>query len=150
MFQAVAQTHFDECVDGALAALLGLDLGIIHQRELDVFDGCGLGEEVVVLEDESDLAVAQLGTLVAAHPTHRHAIEIVFARRGGIEASNLVEQGGFARARSPLDGHEFTFVDLERHSPERMYHLVADLKVAANVFELDDGFSFIFAHMVGV
>ena len=107
-----------------------------------------LDEQIVVLEDEADLAVAELGALIAAHPTHRHAIEEVFARGGRVEATYLVEQCGFARARSALDGHELTFVDLERDTTERMDHFVADLEVAANVLEFDDDFSIVFAHIL--
>ena len=146
MLQTVAEANFDECLDGTRATFLGFDLGIVHQGQFDVLDRCGLGQQVVVLEDEADLAVAELGALIAAHPAYRHAIKEVFARGGRVEATYLVEQCGFARARSALDGHELTFVDLERDTTERMDHLVADLEVAANVLEFDDDFSIVFAH----
>ena len=150
VLQTIAETNFDKCLDGTRAALLGLDFGIVHQGQFDVLDGRGLGQQVVVLEDETNLAVTELGALIAAHPAHRHAIEVVFARSGCVEATYLVEQCGFARARSALDGHELTFVDLERDTTERMDHLVADLEVAANVLEFDDDFSIVFAHIVRV
>ena len=61
VLEAVAEADFDECLDGTLTTLLGLDLGIVHQWQFDILDGRGLGQQVVVLEDEAYLAVALLG-----------------------------------------------------------------------------------------
>ncbi len=60
-----------------------VDRRVVHQRQFYILHARGLRQEVVVLEDETNLAVAQDGTLsIAAHLAHAHTIQIVFALDG--------------------------------------------------------------------
>ena len=136
--ETFAEADSPEGAYGTFAAFGRLDLGIVHEGQLDILDGCGLGQEVIVLEDEANLAVAELGTLVLAHLAYGHTVEEVFAGRGSVETSELVEQGGFAGTRGALNGDELAFINLEGHPAEGVDNLVADLEVAAHVLEFDD------------
>ena len=66
MHQAVAQAYGNQRIDCFLIPL-GCAIGwVVHQRQLYVLDRCRFRQQVVVLKDESDLAVAQGGTGVLA------------------------------------------------------------------------------------
>lgn len=96
MIEPLAQPHLVEGCDGCLATLLGAVLGVVHQGQFHILHGCGLGKEVIVLEYETYLAVAQTGSLVLGHGANADTVEIILARGGGVETAQLVEQGGFA------------------------------------------------------
>ncbi len=148
VLQAVGKSHGGECLDGCLAAHLGGVLAVVEQGQLHILHSRGLGEQVVVLEDEAYLAVAQSGALAALHLAHGHSVEDVFSRGGGVEAAQLVEQGALAASRGAHDGHELALVDLEGHAAQCLHHLVAHLELAAHVLQLDDYLSvfFFFTH----
>ena len=134
--EPLAQSYGLEGDDGTLLALVGTHGGVVHERQLDILHAGGLGEQVVVLEDEPYLAVAQNGAVVAAHGAHAHTVEVVFAARRRVEAAKLVEQGGLSRARLAHDGDKLALVYLEAHSLEGVHGLVAHLEVAAHVVEI--------------
>lgn len=77
------------------------------------FKGCGLGQEVIVLEYEPYLAVAYLGTLVFPHTSYGNTVEIVFSGGRCVKTSQSVEEGGFAGSGSTHYCDELTFVDRE-------------------------------------
>ena len=136
--QAVAQPHCLQCTDGLLAPLRGGVGGIVHQGQLHILHGRGLGQEVVALEDEAYLAVAQGRPPVLVHGPDGYAVEPVFSRSGGVQAAEGVEQGGLARAGGAHDGHELPFGDGEGHSSERVDRLFSDYEVAADILESDN------------
>ena len=70
MLQTVTQTDGLQGTDGSLAALAGIVLVVIHQWQFHILDGRGLGQQVVVLEHEAYLLVAQMGTLGLRHGAH--------------------------------------------------------------------------------
>ena len=144
VLQAVAQADGHEGVDGAAAAFGGADRGVVHQGQLDVLHRRGFRQQVVVLEDEADFAVAQHGALGLRHGAHAGAVQQVFAAGGGVEAAQRVEQGRFARARGAHDGDELALVDGERHAAQGVHRLVAHLEVAADVVKFDDCFAHIY------
>ena len=142
VLQAVAESHGLQGGNGSLATLSAVVFLVVHEGQLHVLHGGGLRQEVVVLEYEANLAVTQTGTLTAAHGAHADAIEVVLAAGGGVEASELVQQGGLAGARGAHDGDELTFINLEGDASQSLHRLVAHLEVAADVIELDDYFLF--------
>lgn len=93
MVKALPQPHSLQGSHGTVEALLLRDAGVVHQRQFDVFHARGLGQKVVVLKDEADLAVAQDGTLRLRHRAHGHTIEEVVAAGGRVEAAQLIEEG---------------------------------------------------------
>ena len=141
MLQTVAQSYGLQCLDGSFAALGSRYFRVVHQRQFHVLDGGRLGQQVVVLEHEAYLTVAQMGALCLRHRAHGNAVEEIFARGRGVEASQLVEQRRLARTRGPLNGDELALVDLERHAAQGLHRLGAHLEVALHVLQLDDDFS---------
>ena len=135
--QAVAQPHGLQCRDGTLAPLGRLVLRVVHQRQLDVLDGRGLRQQVVVLEDEADLAVAQRRPLVLVHRAHRDAVEVVLPRRRRVEAAQRVEQRRLPGSRRTHDRHELPLADRERHPAQGVDRLVADPEIAPDLFQPD-------------
>ena len=93
MVEPVAQSYRLQCFDGPLAAFLGAYLWVVHQWQLHILNTRGFGEQVVVLEDEANLPVAEHSTLSARHGAHGYPVEDIFAARWGVEAAQLVEQG---------------------------------------------------------
>lgn len=80
MVETLAQSHSLQRFHGTLLALLSSDSGVVHQRQRHVLHACRLRQQIVVLEDEANLAVAKHGALRLRHLAHRHSVEIVFAR----------------------------------------------------------------------
>src|ERR1700737_1893660 len=71
----------------------------VEKRELDVASDRGLGQEVVVLEDEADLLVADLRELPTRQALNRLAVQEVASLRGGVEAAQDRHQRGLPGTR---------------------------------------------------
>ena len=130
--QPVAESDGFERGHGTVAPFGRRTGGVVHQRQFDVLDGRRLGQQVVVLEDETDLAVAQRGALVLVHRTHRRTVEVIFACGGGVEAAERVEQRRLARSGGPQDR--------EGDAAQCMYRLVSHPEIAPDVVQPDDLF----------
>ena len=100
----------------ALAFLAGG--GGIEQRQGDVVQGAGAGEEIEGLEHEADFGVSDAGQFVLLQFPHRVAVEDVPARGGRIEASQQVHEGGLAGAGRTGNGHELSRLDRDRKVSE--------------------------------
>ena len=129
----VAQSYGLQGLDGFLPTLGSGDLGVIHQRQLHILQGGRLRQEVITLEHEADLTVAQFGALGLRHRANADAIEEVLTRRGGIQTAQLVEQRRLAGTGGTLNGDELALVDLERDTTQRLHRLLAHLEVALDV-----------------
>src|SRR3954469_2763320 len=77
----------------------------VDQRQLDVVQGVGAGEQVEGLEDEADLLVADPGQLGVVELLDGGAVEDVAPGRGGVETADEVHQRRLAAARGAHDGH---------------------------------------------
>ena len=73
----------------------------------DVASGGERGEKIEALENEADLAAAELGALGVSHGGEVVAIDIDFAARGLREAADDVKERGFAAAGRAHDGDGF-------------------------------------------
>ena len=91
VIESLAQAHSLQGFDGTLLALLGCNRRVVHQWQLYILHTGSLRQKVVVLEDETNLAVAENGTVVAAHLSYAHTIQIVFATGWRVETSQLVQ-----------------------------------------------------------
>ena len=136
MVESLAQSYSLQSFDGTLLAIFCADGRIVHQRQLYILYARGLWQEIVVLEDEANLAVAQDGSVVAAHLAHAHAIQVIFTLGRGVETAQLVEQGGFAGTRLTHNGNELALVDLEAYAFQGVDGFITHKKVAANIVEL--------------
>ena len=136
MIESLAQSYSLQSFDGTLLAFFCADGRIVHQWQLYILYARGLRQEIVVLEDEANLAVAQDSSVVAAHLAHAHAIQVIFTLGRGVEAAQLVEQGGFAGTRLTHNGDELALVDLEAYAFQGVDGFITHKKVAANIVEL--------------
>ena len=69
VFQLIAQPHLLQCLAGPAAALCA-GHACIDQRHLHVFQQIQFGQQVILLEDEAQHFVADLGLLVVVHGRH--------------------------------------------------------------------------------
>ena len=91
VIESLAQAHSLQGFDGTLLALLGSNGRIVHQWQLHILHTGSLWQKVVVLEDETNLAVAEDGTVVAAHLSYADTIQIVFTTGWRVETSQLIQ-----------------------------------------------------------
>jgi hypothetical protein len=96
VIHTVPQAHLFERASGALAPLLGSHAGV-DERQLDVVERRGPGQQVEGLEDEANFLVSDVGQLVVVHLAHLLAVELVAAFAGRIEATDEVHQRRLAR-----------------------------------------------------
>ena len=75
----------------------------VDQRQLDVAQRRGARDQVEALEDEPDLAVADIGELVVVEVADVDAVEQVAAARRDVEAADDVHQRRLAAARRAHD-----------------------------------------------
>ncbi len=110
------------------ARLLGQPAALVEQRDLDVLDDRVLRQQVVRLEDEAEVAAADLGELVVVHVGDVLVAEEVMAAGAAVEAAEEVQQRGFAGAGRAHEGDEVAFLEVERHAREGghddLFHLV--------------------------
>ena len=76
---------------GALHALFRRNAGV-DQRQLDVVQGGGAGQQVEGLEDEADFLVADAGQFVVVQFADQLTVQPVVALAGRIEAADQVHQ----------------------------------------------------------
>src|SRR5699024_4965322 len=95
------------------------------ERESDVLGRGERGDEVEVLEDVTDLAATQRGTLLGPEAAHRGAPDLDDARVGGVEPASDVEERRLAGARRTHDGDELARTDVEVDAVERVDGILA-------------------------
>ena len=88
-------------------------LAAVQQRQLDVLQRRGAGQQVEALEDEAEVAAAQPRPLVARQASTCAPWNRYCAGGGRVEAAEDVHHGRFARAARPHDGHELAGGDVE-------------------------------------
>ena len=100
MFQA----HFEKKGLGPLGTIARV-LTLGEHGHLDVFNGAQRGQQIKGLKDESHL----MGSVVIQVDggAELRALKKDFAAGGGIESAQQLQQGGFAAAAGPADGHVF-------------------------------------------
>src|SRR5437879_6219011 len=100
----------------SLLAIAGVD-----ERQLDVLDRVQSREQVVRLEDEADVLVADRGELVIGQLVDVLAGEHVCPAVGNVEAAKDVHERRLSRAGRAHDGHEFRGPDVEVDPPQRVH-----------------------------
>ena len=102
----------------------GRDAGI-DQRQLDVMQRCGAGQQIERLEYESDFFVANAGQLIVGHRADEIAVDEVLAPGRCIETSDQVHQSRFAGTRRSHDRDVLAALDLDVHAGDGVDLLVA-------------------------
>ena len=108
---------------GALDALLRRDAGV-DQRQFDVVQRGGAGQQVERLEDEADFLVADAGQFVVIEFADEMAVEPVIALAGSIEAADEVHQRRFAGAGGSHDGDVLVALDAQVDAAQGMHLLL--------------------------
>lgn len=91
----------------------------IDSRECDVFEGIEAREEIELLEDEPDFAIADIGEcLIVAEIRYIVSLEEESASGEGMEESDNIEERGFARPTLAHERDEFSFADDKIDIPE--------------------------------
>ncbi len=111
----------------------------IDQRQLDILDRRGAGEQVEALEHEAEIMPAQQRALLAVEPPDLDAVEKVAAARRLIEAADDVHGRRLARARWAHHRHELAFADAEADAVKRAHAALAAPIDLGDVAELDQG-----------
>ena len=76
------------------------------------------GQQVELLEDESDLALAQPGALGVGELREVVAINDDVAGVGASQAAQQIEKGGLAAARGAYDADKLSLLHSKRDTPE--------------------------------
>ena len=110
---------------------------VVDERQLDVVQRGGAGQQVEGLEDEADLLVADAGQLVVVQLADQLAVEPVFALGGRVQAADQVHQRGLAGAGGAHDGDVLVVLDAHGDAAQRL-HLLLGAHVVGAPEVLDD------------
>ena len=121
---------------GPLPALRASQPGI-RERELHVDERAGACDEVEALEDEADLAVAQVGEIVLVHFADIDAVDQIAPAGRDVQAAEDVHQRALAAAGAAHDRDEVARVDQERDVAQRLHTDLPELEDLAHAVHLD-------------
>src|SRR5260370_34964343 len=88
----------------------------VEQRQLDIFAGGSTRQEIKALENEPELAVADICQLIAIQMRDIGVIEEILSAGRPIKTAKEIHEGRFSRAARAHQGNEFAALNLERHS----------------------------------
>lgn len=111
----------------------------VQGRQLDVFKRGRAREQVELLKDEADLAIANMSQFDLAQLGHVCAIEEIAAFGRAIQAAENIHQCGLARAGSAHDGDEFAAHDFQRDAAESVHLNLAEIVSLVDAIESDYG-----------
>ena len=97
-------------------------------RQHGVLQRIELRQELVELEDEADVGVAEPGECLVPQPCYLDAVDDHRPAVGAVEGGEHVEQGRLARARGSDDGDDLA-------AGERHVHATEDLEVAVGLVD---------------
>ena len=106
--RAVPKAHTLQHVQSDRAPAQQLRTRGVQEGNLDVFDGRARGENVELLEDKAEIRPPHAGATSLAQARRVHAVQLVGARRGGIQHANDVEHRRLTRARPADDRDVFS------------------------------------------
>ena len=123
--EAMSQT--DPC-EHATRRTFALFLGhsAEHQRHRHVFQRGQIGQQVVRLEHESEMLLAESRQFAFVEPADGHAADAHAAARRFLHAGQLVEQRGFAGAGLAEHAADLTLGDTEIDTVKRHHRLILD------------------------
>ena len=111
--RAVPKAHALQHVQGDRAPAQQLRTRRVHEGYLDVFGGRARRENVELLEDEAEIRPPHAGATPLAQARRIHAVQLVGARRGGIQQADDVEHRRLTRARPADDRDMFSRRDVQ-------------------------------------
>ena len=138
MVGPAAQAHAGEHLAGQRLAL-ALGHAAEGEGQRHVFGGGQRRQEVVGLEDEPQVLLAKGRKLVFVHARDGGACDVDAAARRLLQACELVEQRGLARARGAEDAADLSGHDVEVDALECHHGVVCQAIFLAQTAHLDDG-----------
>ena len=109
----------------------------IEQRQLHIFLNSELGDQVVLLENESQHPVANLRLLIVSHGGHVNAPQVIGAGGGDVQAADDVHGRGLTGTGLAYDGHELSLVDGKAHAVQGVDLLVTHGVDLVNVLQFN-------------
>ena len=119
MAGSLRQVHQPEQFHGIGLGLLALASGNEGGYN-DVLQRGKLGQQLVELEYESYVSVAERGELVAAHLACVLAVEEYLSAGGLVKGAYELQQGSLAGSAGAYDAYHLALVDGEAHSLEHL------------------------------
>ena len=132
VLHAVFQAQPGEQCGGACAALRRGHAGV-HGRHLDVAARRQVAQQVVALEDETEVAAPQRRERIGVERVRLAPGHAVAAAGGPVQAAQDVHQRGLARARLADDGNHLARTDVEVDVLEHGHRAFAGRKRAAQL-----------------
>src|SRR6185312_8696018 len=121
----------------AAAALRARQAGV-GERQLDLRERARARNEVEALEDEAELAVADVGEVVVVEGAHVDRVEQVAAPGRRVEAAEDVHERALAAARAAHHRDEVAALDAQRDAPQRVHGEVPHRVRLRHVGDVDD------------
>jgi membrane protease YdiL (CAAX protease family) len=90
--EPVGEADFAERLGGSAASFAGGDTAGIDQGKLDILNRRGAWQQVEVLKDKAEMAVAEMGPLVGGCPGNVFAVELIRAAGRPVEAAALADE----------------------------------------------------------
>ena len=95
------------------------------RRQAHVFQRVQFRQQIIGLEDETDLLVAEAGQIPARKRGQVPAAQPNFASSGNIQAAQQVQQRAFARAGGPAQCQKIAPVEFHVHAPQHSERALA-------------------------
>lgn len=121
----------------AEAALGAIEPPHVEVGQLDLLQRARARQQVEVLEDEAELAVADVREFRTRTARDLDAVQQVAAARGRVEAAEDVQHRRLAAAGGAHDRDELARVDRERHAVQRRDRLLAERVDLAEIPDFD-------------
>src|SRR5271157_206020 len=129
---SIAQADQGGELDRSLVRLVAdFTASLVRQRKLDILEHGVLRDQVVRLEDEAEVAAADLGKLVIIEPRDVAPTQEVLAAGRAVEAAQEVQHGALAGTRSAHDGDILAGVDIDGDAPQGVHRDGLNLAAAA-------------------
>ena len=109
---AVGEPHKLQQLLSTLSGLTVFFAGDIGGNQ-DVFKCCKLWQQLVELEDESEMLVTEVGELLAGKGGYIDGIDVYTARIRLFECTDDLQQRGLSRSAGTDDADDLSFVDME-------------------------------------
>ena len=110
----------------------------VEQGQLHIFQGGSAREKIETLKNKTELAIANVGQLVAIESGNVEAIEQVTAARRPIEATEHIHQSRFARAARTHESDKLALRDFQRNAAHGVHIDLTGAVSFVHVLEPDD------------
>ena len=139
MVEPIAEADECELLVSPIAPFHRGNAGSVEERELDIFERGGAGEEIEVLEDEAEAAIANEGALIGSESGDLFAREHVAAAGRPIKAAEGVHEGALARAGGAHEREKLPCFDIEADLAQRMDSDFSEVVGLGDIAELNEG-----------